>query len=208
MLANLVKQVCRVYFWKDGGIHLIQEEEKEEKIPPTAIQDGEFKMAEDPGDLFVRSSVPAHQAGQAKHLLPSFLLLGRQPFLQDHQSLLRKTKISNFKHHQFVSFNYQKLPNHHHENQSTPGSVFWKISTMEFSVIRWKFSDSWRGFAIALNLAPLIQSAVSRPKSKQCWPTRRPKCQQQHWEMSNTENFWSRYQIFKDVNNNILFLIT
>ena len=121
MLANLVKQVCRVYFWKDGGIHLIQEEEKEEKIPPTAIQDGEFKMAEDPGDLFVRSSVPAHQAGQALgNFLPSFLLAGCQPFLQDHlfnqQSLLRKTKLSNFKHHQFVSLNYRNL-SHQHENK-------------------------------------------------------------------------------------------
>ena len=137
MLANLVKQVCRVYFWKDGGIHLIQEEEKEEKIPPTAIQDGEFKMAEDPGDLFVRTlskhakakgvahrwppvekAVGLHHLSQALgkthgDLLPSFYWAAGQNVQNQH---LLSRHYSGKQRDQITNFNHLKLPISHKLN--------------------------------------------------------------------------------------------
>ena len=74
MLANLLKKVClehSVWISRENGEEIHHPKEKEEKIPPTAIQDGEFKMAEDPGDLFVRTlSQHAKAKGVAHQWLP------------------------------------------------------------------------------------------------------------------------------------------
>ena len=221
MLANLVKQVCRVYFWKDGGIHLIQEEEKEEKIPPTAIQDGEFKMAEDPGDLFVRTlsqhakakgvahrwppvekAVGLHHLSQALgkthgDLLPSFYWAAGQNVQNQH---LLSRHYSKKQRDQITNFNHLKLPISHKLNiKSVLQNLMenFEITQLtEISMVRSKFRDFHRGWEIRQDSSAAKESAVSLP-------TRRPKSKYQHRPMSTNTQIFSRIFWLRKLDNDV-----
>ena len=221
MLANLLKKVClehSVWISRENGEEIHHPKEKEEKIPPTAIQDGEFKMAEDPGDLFVRTlsqhakakgvahrwppvekAVGLHHLSQALgkthgDLLPSFYWAAGQNVQNQH---LLSRHYSEKQRDQITNFNHLKLPISHKLNiKSVLQNLMenFEITQLtEISMVRSKFRDFHRGWEIRQDSsAARSAEAESRPKSK--YGQRQPKCQQkyQHRPMSTNTQIFSR----------------